>query len=306
MVSGDNRLFQHESDLVNCSFQGSDIVGESPIWSSEERALYWVDILGQKIHRFHPEQLKHSSISLDQPVAAIAFTKNGQILAALRKSLALIDWKKASYTVIAEFEMDKPNNRFNDGKCDKEGRFWVGTMDSLLWDQPLGSLYRVDSDLSVHRILTNISCANGIGWSPDDSVMYFTESFRYAIFAYDYNSKSGSISNGRIFAEVDRNSGGFPDGLTVDKEGYVWSAHCGLGQVVRYSPNGKVDLVIKMPVPRPTSCVFGGNNYNTLYVTSAQETLNSQELCQWPLSGSIFSCNLGITGCVSEIFKGDF
>jgi sugar lactone lactonase YvrE len=132
--------------------------------------------------------------------------------------------------------------------------------------------------------------------------MYFTESFRYAIFAYDFNAQTGTISNRRLFAEVDRNSGGFPDGLTVDSEGYVWSAHCGLGQIVRYSPKGKIDSVIKMPVPRATSCVFGGHKYDTLFITSARETMNEEQLSKYPLSGSIFSCNLGKKGMATAIF----
>ncbi|MCX6987701.1 MAG: SMP-30/gluconolactonase/LRE family protein [Chlamydiae bacterium] len=285
-----------QSNGLQCVFRGNDILGESPVWSSIEQRLYWVDILGQKIHRFSPSTSEYSFIKMDQPIAAIGIGQDGTLLGALRKSLAIIDWNTGGYQVIAELELDKPNNRFNDGKCDRLGRLWVGTMDSISCDRPHGALYKIERDLTIHQMVTDVSCANGIGWSPDNSIMYFTESLKYSIFAYDYNLELGKISNRRVFAKLNPDAGGVPDGLTVDAEGYVWSAQYGASQVVRYSPQGEVDLIVKLPVPRPTSCAFGGKNLDTLFFTTATENLTKEQITQYPLSGSLFAISTQTKG----------
>ena len=133
--------------------------------------------------------------------------------------------------------------------------------------------------------------------------MYYTESYRYAIFAYDFNPEKGTISNRRIFIEIDPNTGGMPDGLTVDADGYIWSAECGSGKVIRYSPKGKVDYSITLPVPRVTSCTFGGEDYSTLYITTAREHMSQDQLSKWPLSGSLFACKPGVSGIPETPFK---
>jgi sugar lactone lactonase YvrE len=151
---------------------------------------------------------------------------------------------------------------------------------------------------------TSVICANGLGWSPDNRVFYFTESFRYGIYAYNFNPATENISNRRLFASIDRNSDGFPDGLTVDEEGYVWSVHNAVGRVVRYSPSGAIDRVIEIPVPRPTSCIFGGDELDVLYITSARETMTSEEIAQAPLSGSLFAVKPGVKGLPEPYFTG--
>jgi sugar lactone lactonase YvrE len=289
---------------AECVVQEEAIVGESPVWSPLEQALYWVDITGRKIHRFHPASGGSETFQLPEPVTALALRAAGGLVLSLRKEFALFDLKSQQLTKLGNPEVDRPENRFNDAKCDRQGRFWAGTMGVLKWDQPSGALYRLDPNGAMTRLQENVICANGMGWSPDNRTMYFTESFRYAIFAYDFDAVAGTISNRRVFAEVDRAGGAFPDGLTVDAEGYVWSVHNAVGRVVRYAPDGRVERSIKLPVPRPCGCTFGGEEFDTLYITTARETLSPEQLAKYPLSGSLFAVTPGVRGLPEPMFAG--
>jgi len=280
------------------------IVGESPLWSPRERVLYWVDITGQKIHRFNPRTAVNDTFHLPQPVTAVGLRKKGGLIITLRKDFAFFDPETGALQLLSDPEEDKPYDRFNDAKCDRQGRFWAGTMDDVKWNAPHGSLYRLDPDTRVTCMKTSVICANGLGWSPDNRVFYFTESFRYGIYAYDFDSATGNISKRRLFASIGRNLDGFPDGLTVDEEGYVWSVHNAVGRVVRYSPSGAVDRVIEIPVPRPTSCIFGGDDLDVLYITSARETMTAEGIAQAPLSGSLFAMKPGVKGLPEPYFAG--
>ena len=280
------------------------IVGESPLWSPRERVLYWVDITGQKIHRFNPRTAVNDTFHLPQPVTAVGLRKKGGLIITLRKDFAFFDPETGALQLLSDPEEDKPYDRFNDAKCDRQGRFWAGTMDDVKWNAPHGSLYRLDPDTRITCMKTSVICANGLGWSPDNLVFYFTESFRYGIYAYDFDSATGNISKRRLFASIGRNLDGFPDGLTVDEEGYVWSVHNAVGRVVRYSPSGAIDRVIEIPVPRPTSCIFGGDHLDVLYITSARETMTAEEIAEAPLSGSLFAMKPGVKGLPEPYFAG--
>ena len=289
---------------VECVFRAEAIVGESPLWSPRERVLYWVDITGQILHRFDPRTATEDTFIFPQPVTAIGLRKKGGLVLTLRKDFAFFNPDTGDLEILSDPEEDKPYDRFNDAKCDRQGRFWAGTMDDVKWNAPMGSLYRLDPDTKVNCMQTGVICANGLGWSPDDSVFYFTESFRYGIYAYDFDPILGIISNRRLFASLDRDSDGFPDGLTVDAEGFVWSVHNAVGRVVRYTPAGTVDMVIELPVPRPTSCIFGGEELDVLYVTSARETMTPEQIARFPLSGSLFAIRPGVRGLPEPYFAG--
>lgn len=289
---------------AECVAPEEAIVGESPVWSPREQALYWVDITGQKVHRFHPASGANETFHLPEPVTALALRAKGGLVLSLRKEFALFDLESQQLTYLGNPEVDRPDNRFNDAKCDRQGRFWAGTMGDVHWDEPSGALYRLDPDGSITRLQGDVICANGMGWSPDNRTMYFTESFRYAIFAYDFDAAAGTIANRRLFAEVDRASGGFPDGLTVDAEGHVWSVHNAIGRVVRYTPEGRIERTIELPVPRPCGCTFGGEGFDTLYITTARETLTAEQLAKYPLSGSLFAATPGVRGLAEPLFAG--
>lgn len=289
---------------VECVLREEAIVGESPVWSPTEQALYWVDITGRKIHRFDPATGVNKTHRLPKPVTALALRAKGGLVLSLRKEFALFDLETEELTYLGNPEVDLPDNRFNDAKCDRQGRFWAGTMGDVHWDAPSGSLYRLDPDGEITRLQRDVICANGMGWSPDNRTMYFTESFRYAIFAYDFDAAAGTISNRRIFAEIDRASGGFPDGLTVDAEGHVWSVLNAIGRVVRYTPDGRIERAIELPVPRPCGCIFGGAEFDTLYITTARETLTPEEIAKYPTSGSLFAATPGVRGLPEPLFAG--
>jgi sugar lactone lactonase YvrE len=289
---------------VECVVREEAIVGESPVWCATESVLYWVDITGQKIHRFNPSTGVNDTMHLPEPVTALALRAKGGLVLSLKKDFARFDIATQKLTYLGNPEKDKPDNRFNDAKCDPQGRFWAGTMGNVHWDAPTGALYRLDPDGSITCHQTDVICANGMGWSPDHRTMYFTESFRYAVYAYDYDAATGAISNRRVFASLGRDSGGFPDGLTVDAEGHVWSVHNALGKVVRYTPGGQIEREVALPVPRPCGCIFGGERLDTLYITTARETLTPEQIAQYPLSGSVFAAVPGVRGLAEPYFAG--
>ena len=289
---------------VDCVVREEAIVGESPVWCPRERVLYWVDITGQKIHRFCPSSGTNDTFQLPKPVTALAVRTKGGLALSLKKEFALYDFESQALTYLGNPEPDQPDNRFNDAKCDRQGRFWAGTMGNVHWDAPSGALYRLDSDGTISCHQTEVICANGMGWSPDNRTMYFTESFRYAVYAYDFFAAAGTLSNRRVFASLDRAAGGFPDGLTVDAEGHVWSVHNAIGRVVRYAPDGRIEQTIQLPVPRPCGCIFGGEKLDTLYITTARETLSPEQIAKYPLSGSLFAAVPGVCGLPEPEFAG--
>jgi sugar lactone lactonase YvrE len=289
---------------VECVEREEAIVGESPVWCPAENVLYWVDITGQKIHRFWPATGKCDTFHLPERITALALREKGGLVLSLTKQFALYDLESQQITYLGDPEPDEPENRFNDAKCDPQGRFWGGTMGDVHWDAPSGALYRLDPDGTISCHQTDVICANGMGWSPDHRTMYFTESFRYTVYAYDFDADSGTISNRRVFATVDKSTGAFPDGLTVDAEGHVWSVHNAVGKVVRYTPDGKIERTIELPVPRPCGCIFGGEKLDTLYITTARETLTPDQIAKYPLSGNLFAAKPGVCGIAEPKFAG--
>lgn len=277
--------------------------GESPMWSVREQALYWTDNLGAVIHRLDPESGSAQNFVLGQNVMGIGLRKRGGLVLALAKQLAFYE-PGGELELLMGVEYDQPHNRFNDGKVDRRGRYWAGTMNDVDWDAPSGSLYRLDPSLGLSHLRGAVVCANGVGWSPDDRTFYFGESFRYAIFAYDFDSDAGVLSARRVFATVDRSSGAFPDGLTVDVEGGIWSVQNGAGRVVRYAPDGGVTHAVEMPLPQPTSCIFGGRDLDVLYVTTSRQNMTPELLRRYPLSGSVFAVRPGVSGMPEPLFAG--
>ncbi|HEY4248658.1 MAG TPA: SMP-30/gluconolactonase/LRE family protein [Lacunisphaera sp.] len=288
----------------SCVLRHKAIVGESPLWHAKEQRLYWIDIQKRKLHRFNPSTGRNESFSLPEIVTSFAFRKNGGLLLTLKKSFALFDPGAGQLQRIGAVDARLPNNRFNDGKCDPGGNYWAGTMNAVKWKAPSGHLFRIDPERKIRTMRSKVVCSNGCGWSPDGRTFYHTESFRYAIYAYDFSSRGGTLSRRRVFARVNPRSGGFPDGMTVDEKGFVWSCVVGLGQIWRHDPGGKVERVLSLPVPRATDCAFGGVKLDTLYITTARETMSARDLKSYPLSGSLFACKPGVQGMPANVFPG--
>lgn len=281
-----------------------NVIGESPIWCPTTQQLYLVDISGQKIHILRPGDGSYRTFDLPDWVTSLSTRAKGGLVLTMRKTFAFFDPDTAHLEVLANPEPDRPTNRFNDGKCDRQGRLWAGTMSARDWLAPTGALYRFDADQRITRMQDDVKCSNGTGWSPDSRTMYYTESFRYGIFAYDFDPATGEIENRRPFVRLDSSANGFPDGLTVDAQGFVWSAQPVYGRIVRYDPTGKMERIIALPVSRGTSCIFGGPHYRTLYITTATETLTAAQLVEEPLAGSLLACEPGFTGIPETPFAG--
>ncbi|HET6279444.1 MAG TPA: SMP-30/gluconolactonase/LRE family protein [Polyangia bacterium] len=289
---------------VECVLPAKAIIGEGPLWSVKEQRLYWADIPEKKVHVFNPADGSNQTFELPEMVTSISTRENGGLLLTLRGSFAFFDPATGKLDVLAEPEPDRPGNRFNDGKCDRQGRLWAGTMGDVDWDSPVGNLYRFDSNARPTRMEEGVCCSNGLGWSPDSKTMYFAESFRYRIHAYDFDAASGKISNRRVFASVDPTCGAFPDGLTVDAEGFVWSAQPVFGRLVRYDPRGAIERIIELPVSRGTSCMFGGKDLDVLYVTTMRGTLSEAQLAEEALAGSLLALRPGVRGIAETPFAG--
>lgn len=281
-----------------------NVIGEGPVWHSEEGALYWVNFIGQyQILRFLPHTRDLDVFETGMPVMALGIRKAGGFVAATANGVAMWDTQRKTFEPFCDPLAGRPGIRFNDAATDSRGRFWVGTLNDANPQGPDGELYCLQGGAVCRLMDKDITVANGIGWSPDRTTMYFTDSFRYAIYAYDHSVEGGTIANRRTFVQTSPD-GGIPDGLTVDTEGFVWSAYCGGWRVVRYTPEGKVDREYRLPVANPTSCAFGGDRLDELYITSASLGLSAEEKRQHPQSGDLFRLRAGIVGMDEPRFAG--
>jgi sugar lactone lactonase YvrE/DNA-binding IclR family transcriptional regulator len=287
---------------VRCVIPASTFLGEGPHWSARDEKLYFVDILAPAVCTGDPADGSYVTMSVPDLIGFVIPRQSGGFVAAMHGEIRGLDLSTGGITPIASPEADKPGNRFNDGKCDRLGRLWAGTL-AIDTAPGEGRLWRIDPDGKAFEMDSGFHVSNGLGWSPDDKIFYFTDTAKQTIYAYDFDLAAGTISNRRVFVTVPEASGK-PDGLTVDAEGFVWSAHWDGWCVTRYDPQGQVDRVFNLPVPRPTSCVFGGPDMQTLFVTSARIRLSAAQLVDAPLSGSVFAIDTGIKGLLDPMFAG--
>ena len=271
----------------------SDILGECPIWHDEQHALYWVDIRQPAIRRFdHASGVVHTW-PMPELVGSIAFASDGRLVVALAESISLFEVATGALEPIAKPPVRIPGHRFNDGRCDRHGRFWVGTMHNIT-RAPEGALFRLEGRGELVEQMSGICVPNSLAWSPDGRTMYFADSLLHTIFAYDYDMAMGRMGPRRVFTTTQ--PPGFPDGSTVDADGFLWNAEFNAARVVRYAPDGRIDRVIELPVKRPTCCAFGGPLLETLYITTASQQLTSEELRAQPLAGALLAVDVGVRG----------
>ena len=286
---------------AECVFDGGAVLAEGPVWDEQARLLYWVDIERGKICRLDPVSQSNREWLLGTKVGFAVLTESGDMLAGTQRGLIRFSSETGRCAPYANPEADLPNNRFNDGKCDPQGRLWAGTM-SVIETEAAGSLYRVDANGSVKRCLTSVTISNGLAWSADR--MYYIDSPTRRVDAFEYNSQSGEISNRRCaVALVD--GLGFPDGMTMDAEGKIWVALWEGWGVGRFDPaTGEMLAKVEVPVACVTSCCFGGPNFEVLYLTTASRDLKKGEREKQPLAGGIFAAKPGVCGTPSIRFKG--
>lgn len=280
------------------------ILGESPLWSVEDQALYWVDIKNPMIHRFDPATGDRQNWRIQTEIGSIGLATGNRMIAGTRMGFAFINLEDGSFEQLADPEGDGRLNRvrLNDGKVDRRGRFWCGGMDDPRRDD-LASLYRLDADLAAHRMDGPFSVSNAICWSPDNKTMYFSDTPKRQVWAYDFDAETGAIENRRVFIDVPADDG-FSDGATVDAEGFLWIAHMRGGNVKRYDPEGKIEREIRFPASC-TSCVaFGGPDLTTLYVTTGSMQYEKADFDREPDAGSVFAVETGIKGLPEPVFAG--
>ncbi len=285
-------------------WRGEALLGEGPVWSAAEQALYFVDIKARFVHRIKAETLEVQSWSSPYEIGCIAPRQSGQWICAHQKGFAFLDLSlrgKVNLTPIAAPEAHLPGNRFNDGKCDPYGRFWAGTMDNAE-TAATGSFYLLQKDRAPQIIDSQYQVTNGPAFSLDARTAYTNDSARRLTYAFDL-SADGLPANRRVWLEHDP-ADGYPDGMTTDAEGCLWIAFWSGAKVVRFDPHGKRMSAIAVPVPHVTSCAFGGPNLDRLYITSASVGLTAAEKAQAPLSGAVFACTPGVKGLPAFAYAG--
>jgi sugar lactone lactonase YvrE len=279
------------------------VVGEGPLWDERAQVLYWVDIMGHQLCSFDPARKANTAIDVGQPVGTVVVRESGGLMLALHHGLASFDLETRELKILADPEAHLPENRFNDGKCDPAGRFWAGTM-AFNAARGVGSLYCMDADLSVRRMLGDISVSNGIVWSLDHKTMYYIDSLKADVRAYDYELATGNIAGERIVCRIPAELG-LPDGMAIDAEGMLWVAHYNGSRVCRWNPHtGQVLETIPLPVSRVTACAFGGKELDQLYITSASQGMGGEDWKQEPHAGGLFVCQPGVRGVPTYRFKG--
>jgi sugar lactone lactonase YvrE len=274
-------------------------VAEGPIWDDRFDLLRWVDLNRGFVHGYNPVHGQARPIELGQHVGFIVPLGADQLLAGLRDGFAAVALD-GTVTIKRTLELDRPHLRMNDGKSDSAGRVWVGTM-GIDDPQPEGTLYRLDNDWAVHAKIEGLTIPNGIGWSPEGSTMYFTDTTWGRIDSFSYDSSTGEVDKRRTFVEIP-GAAGQPDGLTVDEEGCVWVALWYGAAVHRYAPTGRLDTIVRIPALQATSCVFGGTDRRDLFITSASLRLTAQEKADYPRSGRVFTCRPGAIGVPTDPF----
>jgi sugar lactone lactonase YvrE len=278
------------------------VLGEGPVWD-ETGFLWWVDIKAPTLHRYRAEGGEVRSWTLPEPVGSLALRRQGGLILALQSGFAFFDPETGELEKLFDPEPDLPQNRLNDGKCDALGRFWAGTMHDPEQD-PTGNLYRLDPDLGCERFDMGFVVTNGPSWSGDGRTFYFTDSANRRIWAFGFDMKAGRLEEGRVFAEFAPEEG-HPDGQCVDAEDGLWTAHWNGARLTRRGPDGTVDREARLPAPLVTSCCFGGEGLDTLYVTTARVGLKPSALENAPLSGGLFAIRgLGVCGRPMARFAG--
>jgi L-arabinonolactonase len=277
-------------------------LGEGPLWSVNDQAIYWIDCINRTISRYFPGTGKTDRFEVSGLPSCYAFRSSGGLLFAFRNRLAFVDLDAGTEQAIPSPGLDFAIERFNDGKCDSRGRFFVGTMDKER-KSPRGGLYRLDADLCVTKVADGVTLSNGLAWSLDDRTMYQCESRPGIVYGYDYDAASGNLSDRRVV--IDTTPTHFhPDGCARDVEGCLWIALPGSGKIARFSPEGRLIATLEVPTPRVTSVAFGGQDLDTLYITSMRYNVPESILKENPAAGGIFAAVPGVKGMPEPLFAG--
>jgi sugar lactone lactonase YvrE len=278
-------------------------LGEGPIWDSSRERLLWVDIHGHALHEFDPATGRDRSFPMGEYVGTVVPWTGGRAVAALTRKAVSVDLDTGEMRTLAELPATVGNVRFNDGKCDPAGRFWVGTM-ALDGKREAGVLYSLGAELRFEERLKPVSTSNGIAWSLDGRTLYYIDTPTRGADAFDFDPGTGGISRRRRVVTFGAGDGS-PDGMTLDEEGMLWIAHWDGGCATRHDPrDGRVLARVDVPSPRVTACWFGGKRLDTLFLTTARTGMSAEDLRKYPEAGHLFVVRPGVRGLPARPFAG--
>ena len=290
------------SSSFRCVLDIKASLGECPVWSSRDKALYWIDINAPSLNRFDPATGRNTAMPMPESIGSFALRRPSGFLVALRSGIWLARADGSIDRRILAAPYDPSHHRFNDGRCDAAGRFFVGYMNEKR-DANSAALMRVDADGTMTQVLDDMMISNGLAWSPDGRTMYHADTPSREVRAFDYDAATGTPSRPRTFArfqgETDR-----PDGGAVDSAGNYWTAFYSGGKVVQISPAGRVLAEYPVPAMCPTMCAFGGSDLKTVYVTTARQLREADELVRLPHSGGLFAMTVDVPGLPEPAFAG--
>lgn len=294
---------QQEAEII---LRRTSTLGEGALWDAEKQRLYWVDILEHKVFCFDPKTGENQEFDVGEEVGTVVLTQDEMLLVALSSGIALLDPKTQKITRLSDPRQHASEGRFNDGKCDPEGRFWVGTYSEGVGQAGKGALYCLDTDLRAAQKLGNVTCSNGLCFSADQRTFYYVDTPTYRIAAFDFEPATGAITNRRAVAEL-TSSDGAPDGMTIDSEGQLWVALFDGGKVLRIDPktSARTYQVLVPEAGSVTSCAFGGNNLDHLYITTARVALSPEDLKTRLNAGSLFVARVPFRGVELPRFAGN-
>lgn len=264
------------------------ILAEGPLWDHRNQCIWWVDILGEKIQSYYPDTDQYKSYTVGQKPGTLVLKGSSELVVAMEQGIFSFDpTGDGSFTFITDPESHLPGNRFNDGKCDPQGRLWAGSMHTAE-TEVTGTLFKIEADGQYSPHAFNLGCSNGMAWTADSRTMYYIDSPTREVVTYDFDPEAGTLSNKRTAVTIP-DGWGYPDGMTIDTEGMIWVALWDGWKVVRFSPvTGEALLEIPVPVAQVTSCAFGGPDFQDLYITTANKYLSAEELAKQPLAGGLF------------------
>lgn len=290
-----------QSARASVAFPTRAELGEGSLWDERLGQLYWVDIVGSKVHVYRPENRSNLSFDVGQNVGTVVATENDKLLLAQRDGFAWLDPRDGRVHELEQLLRDLPNERFNDGKCDPLGRFWAGTMVEK-GPKGVGKLYCLDTDFSITTKIEGVTISNGLVWSSDKSRFYYIDTPTHEVIGFDFDPESGAIENRSLVATVPREVGS-PDGMTIDSEDQLWVALYHGASVLRIDPkSGEVTFKVEVDAENVTSCAFGGSDLDELFITTASVGLSEQQRARQPLAGSLFSVKLPFRGVPANRF----